>query len=204
MNAQLPIFVIGQIRSGTSLHMQMLHAAGVECFGEYPAFEPPETVPGFKWRDILEIARPGMAIKLVDYHMSSKIPEGLRARIIVTRRRSYIEQAKSSYKLLDAVNFGGSLVQGPPTQSQLKTIAKSFRKANRQYYSNMRQWAPDSQVLHVSFEHTIRQPAESARRIARFVGADDAAAERMAACVKPRGVECYDGLLEAELLESRQ
>jgi hypothetical protein len=90
---ELMIIVAGVIRSGLTLTMQMLHAGGYPCAGEYPAFEeyPIGRIP---WKNLNV-----KAVKLVDAHRH--LPEDGDYRVIRLHRDMKQQSFKKDYKVID-------------------------------------------------------------------------------------------------------
>ena len=63
------ILVVGFGRCGSSLCMQMLNAAGVDCLGEAPHYEDPRTVIKRLSQNWLYL-QDGKAVKVLDFHLT--------------------------------------------------------------------------------------------------------------------------------------
>lgn len=174
------IIVAGTIRSGLTVTMQMLHAGGVACVGDPPAFEPHD-VGDIPW-DTLGF----QAIKLCDANKQFP-PPGRRYRVIVLRRR-ILQHARAWKKF--AVVVGGF-----PQAARIprKSVARSIDKDQKA----IRHWAARYPCLHVHFEKIINSPAETAARIAAFLELD-LDQKKMAGVVIQRTTGCYQGILEME------
>lgn len=183
------IIVSGLSRCGTSLVMQMLQAGGVDVTGEHPAFELVEfTGP----RELAFLSRfRGRAVKIIDPYLFDW--RGAPELKVIWLDRDPVEQAKSQIK------FGAWVANLPvkQTRSLLRQWTRSLRKDRPKCLALFK--ALGCELLSLSFESLVQEPLAAARCLAEFTGA--APAEAMAAVVRPRGPECYPGLLEVELLE---
>lgn len=179
-----PIFVAGLGRCGSSLVMQMIHAAGVPCFGDYPAFEPEEV--NTMGRKPLELLAMPMAMKILDPH-HDRWPDSFDARIIWLSRNTR-EQAKSQIKMLQ-------LLAGIDVPSQTwRAMARSLEN-DRLLCARWRR-SGGSEPLYLAFEDIIRNPLPCAQLLAEHIG--QGSPRVMAACVLERGVKCEPGM-EIEL-----
>lgn len=180
----MTIAVIGQTRSGTSLTMQMLAAAGLKVPGQYPAFEDDRVWRGRGadrwWREF-------DAIKIVDPHNGETIyRRDLFSSVVVCRRRDYQAQADSTIKML---GHGMGL---PPLSRA--TVRRDIARQDRFY----RKAAQGPGAMCLFFEDTLARPLEAARTLARHVCRRDSA-DDMAALVVERDPGCYPGFLEVLL-----
>lgn len=187
------IIVAGLARCGTSLTMQMLHAAGVSCIGDFPGFESPEL--SHRAVDPSFLARyPGHALKLLDPHLV-RWPRQVPG-IAIWLDRDSIEQARSQAKLVH-------LLMGRPSASRhdIRRIAASLRR-ERPLALAILSGMP---TLHLSFERLLGNSREAAGLIADHIapawpGLD---IEAMARVVKARSPLCARGLeIELSLVES--
>jgi hypothetical protein len=186
------IIVAGLGRCGSSLTMQMLHAAAVRCVGDHPDYEDRRASDvGFDpdWLGRLE----DCAVKVLDAHRLNI--HNLPNHVVVWLDRSPDEQAKSMLKLVSAAfrNVGAG-------RAERRAMAASIKRDGPRALSNL--GSRCQRVLRLRFEHLIDAPRESAAVLAAFVDRCgypvDAAA--MAAVVRPRRSACLDGFLEAELV----
>lgn len=189
------IIVSGFGRCGTSLVMQMLHAGGIRCVGQWPAFEDEWTARHHNSAEWMAHAM-GRAIKLLDPHRHVP-PRDLPARGIWLDR-SPREQAKSIAKL-------NHLLSGHPAPN--RRIVRGYERGlitDRPAAMRALLQACAVDCIALSFEDLIRYPEALALRLVDFLAITPrvAAAERMASVVRPRGIGCYDGLLEVDLLDS--
>jgi hypothetical protein len=172
-----PIVVSGFGRCGSSLVMQMLHAGGVPCLGDYPAFDGRATV------------QPGQAVKILDPHRSAPtpyaIPPGAR---VIWLDRDPSDQARSIVKftrMLMGVNYSRD-----QRRALVKQLLGDRRKAMLAIGSRP--------LLVLSFDSLLANPNACARKLAEFVGGEfdggefdvDAAARQ----VRPRSPDCAGGM----------
>ena len=187
-----PIIVSGLARCGSSLTMQMLHAGGVPCVGEPPAFEPPETNPLNFTLDWMH-AQEGKAFKLLDPQLSDCDFEGSGA-IVILLRRNETEQAKSMAKF-------GHIMMG--LQFDSKHVKRLTKSLERDLPRARRKFAC-LPTLVLSFERLILEPAFAACAIGSllhphgFVFDGDKAVN----VVRLRSPDNYPGLLEADLVDA--
>lgn len=185
------IIVSGLGRCGSSLTMQMLHAAGLKCAGEYPAFEPEETnMLGQKlkvlWCQQFE------AIKILDPHRG-RIPNFDYRVIWVDRDR--VQQAVSQVKF--AVFVGGLPYEDGAAGRICRSLLVEREQALNQYAGKPR--------VEVSFEDAIDRPSKFCGAVADLLWPEyPVNVEKMMACVRKRksGVLCAPGLdMELSLIE---
>ena len=185
------VFVSGQCRCGTSLMMQMLQAGGVDCHGEFPAFEPPEVNLG---RDIAALAALGKAVKLLDPHRDATFPE-LRGVPVIWMDREYAEQAKSQVKLLETL----SGLHIPRRSAAIRGMAKSIREDRETCLDRFSD--AGAEVFELRFESVLAYPYATARDVAAFLRLP-LDQPRMARAVIPRSPQCQrDMALEISLCE---
>ncbi len=180
----LPWIVAGCARSGSSLVMQMLDRGGVSCFGEFPAYEDPRTanLHNQTW------LQPGRAHKVLCPPLLRDAPPP--QALYVWMERNATQQARSQVKFMRAMGVS-ALVSG----ANLERVAESIRRDNQTFRDAVRA----DRLLVIRFEDLLRSPEATAKSISQFLGAGDPAA--MAAAVIPREPECFDGLLEARLIQ---
>lgn len=83
------LIVAGITRSGLTVTMQMLHAGGYPCMGEYPAFECFD-IGKIPWREC-----EGFAVKAVDAQLQNPPDSACK---VIRLRRNLVEQCKSINK----------------------------------------------------------------------------------------------------------
>lgn len=177
------IIVTGITRSGTSLTMQMLEKGGYPCTGEFPAYEEYGVgeIPFWKLN--------GTAIKVIDLHMQYP-PTG--DYYVIRLRRNTAEQSKSIVKFLGTLQ--NIYISGSGRKIIEKSLADDYKKID--------DWARRQKgCITIDFENLIEQPLQTALQIKEFIDfpLDE---NKMAACVVPRSTKCYDGFIEAQLIES--
>jgi hypothetical protein len=183
------ILVAGLGRCGSSLTMQMLQAAGVECLGDFPAFEPEEV--GFSRRPHLLMAcLSGRAAKILDPHRDiDQWPQRIDARVIWLDRDAR-EQAKSQLKFV-------RLMAGLDIPGQQWRAMRAGLLADRK---RCQEWldrcTPTPLVMR--FEDILRSPITAAVEMASFLGLPAGSENAMAARVLQREPQCQPGL-EIEL-----
>lgn len=177
MSCAGPIIVSGFGRCGSSLVMQMLHAGGIRCTGDYPAFE-----------NAAAIAAPGVATKILDPHRNP-LPPGAS---IIWLDRDRAEQAKSHAK------FNRLLLGLIAGREERRRIEASF---SRDRHRAMAAFS-GRPMLRLQFEEVLRDPAAAAAQLAAFLGRafDQGAAAKQ---VLPRGPACAPDLAIELLLMGR-
>lgn len=185
--------VAGLTRSGTSLMMQILDAAGVPLADGtgYPAYE-------VEWNlhpTAADLAAcEDRAVKLLDLHLvgDAGLPPG--AYQFIWMRRDPTEQARSMLKFMRAM--GVQVPRNPPARLVRSIVTDSERAL---------QWIPRrGQTLHVAFEALIDNPEQTIPRVLAWVGVapPDRLPDlgRVLRVVRPRPSTCLPTLLELELV----
>jgi hypothetical protein len=176
---ELPIFVAGLARCGTSLMMQMLDAAGVPCLGDYPSFEPKCAGINRSVDALLSMQR-GFAMKILD-PFRDKWPERFDAKIIWLDRDT-TQQAKPQVK------FIGHCKGSPLPGQAWRPIAK---KLKRDRFACVEWWNNCAkEPLFVSFENLLSDPLTESRRVLAYIEKPDGDIQAMRECVIPRKPEC--------------
>lgn len=179
------IIVSGFGRCGSSMTMQMLHAGGIECLGEWPSFEHEKAMDlDMEWLR----AQEGKALKVLDPQRNS-LPRGPEYKVIWLDRNTR-QQAMSAINLLrltTGVDVGGAV--------NIKNLMRSYKKDRPLAIAALRRTG--AAILAMRFEDLLARPQEEARRIAVFLGLN-MDAQAMAGVVIPRGPECRPDLLMAE------
>lgn len=186
------ILVAGLGRCGSSLVMQMLHAAGVPTFGTFPAFEDNLNMrlPQIEAQREFVQACAGKAVKLLDPHLHAP-PIGLEYRTIFLTRHP-VEQAKSMLKLI------GSGTDRKARRAMEHAVRRDTGRAREAVIR-----IGDGRFYNMPFEHLIHDPLGSAEAIAKWVwkyGDLPLDVEAMARCVRRRPASCLPYMLELELL----
>lgn len=186
------VVVAGMGRCGTSLLMQMLDAAGIECVGKRPDYETPESFGNFR-ADVFARMR-GRAIKLVD-PMRLPIDE-MPNHIVLWLDRDFREQAKSALKLLSVFENG--------VRRDRQAVRAMERSLRSDRPKNMKAVGASGRcpTLILTFEDILSGPAATARLV-KFLathGYPRISAEQMASQIRRRSPKCLPGLMEAQLL----
>jgi hypothetical protein len=184
------LFVAGLGRCGTTMVMQMLHAAGTPCAGTPPAFEDIPVSPSRVDHPWLALQR-GRVVKWIDPTVTRI--KGHKGGVIFLSRDP-MEQAKSQAKLL-GVCLDRSARRGMANLIQRDTI-RARRIVTAELGSHY--------VLLLRFEKVLAAPLAAACQIARACDAldlpfgDERAAaavvlDRPAACAPDLAVEMGKG-----------
>lgn len=189
-NYSRPIVIVSGLgRCGSSLTMQMLQACGLNCAGEFPAFEPEESNMLYgklsaEWMSKFE------AVKILD-PQRGKMPAV--DAVIIWLERNPAQQAMSQVKFVRMV--AGMDVKEGAAAKICKSLGRERPQAIRRYFGYRQ--------IHVAFEDAILNTPLFCHQIANFMSPwwqlDEA---KMAACVKPRenGPKCQSGMeIEMEL-----
>ena len=191
--AQSPCIVVAGLgRCGSSLTMQMLHAGGVACLGDFPDFED-ERASRLNFDPQWFADLSDGAIKLLDAHL---LPLGVMPHhLIVWLERDPMEQARSMLKFVHAA-VPGARTDRQARRAMVRLIERDGPRAKSALCSR---GAPS---LTLRFERLIVDPRGSAQRLGAFLapfgyGANVVA---MAAAVRPRSSRCLEGFLETELV----
>lgn len=177
---QPPVIVAGFGRCGSSLVMQMLDAGGFPVTGEYPSFECEAYNAGGQ-------PPPAGASKILDLHLNPP-PGGPYRWIWLDRNRN--EQAKSQTKFLKL------LCGVRVSRAEVRTIAGSYQRDRTTCFAVMGRLG--GEILLLTFEELVTNPASAAGRIGAFVGGADHA--KMVAVVRDRPPGCLPHLMEIELI----
>lgn len=176
----------GCTRSGLTMTMQMLHAGGYPCAGEFPGFEP-FPIGRAPWGRL-----DGYAVKLVDSHRH--FPPAGDYRFILCDR-DHGQQARSIRQWIEVTNG---------LQIPKNAIGKLKTSIDRDW-NVIAKWAKANAkggVRVFRFEETIRSPEKAAKRLASFAG-DSLDTAAMAAAVHARTTKCHKGLLELKMMEAK-
>lgn len=183
----LPIVVAGLGRCGSSLTMQMLAAGGVPCAGRFPDFEVRGAAHYVSAAQLLQLAPPGHAVKILDPHL--RLDHQARCRLILLHRNP-VEQAKSIAK------FTAATIGARYNREQRRRLVSSLE---RDWVACTRTFLVH-QPLIVRFENLLADPRTETERIRDFLHQpfDLAKAEAM---VQARSSECRPDLaIELELI----
>ena len=187
------IFVCGLGRCGSSLTMQMLHAAGIPCVGEYPSFETWETNHAAITHDWLS-GHHGHAAKMLD-PFRSRIPDDANC-VIIWLDRDATQQAKSQCKMV-------SMLSGTDVRSEWRGMRGEIRRDRRKCLKIINRWP----VIMLSFESIILNPLETSRNLAGYLSPwinISASVTAMAKVVIPRPTDCEPGMAIESALVMRE
>jgi hypothetical protein len=186
MNAPRPnIVVAGLARCGTSVTMQMLHAGGVPCIGEWPAFEVGD-VNGAPVDPAFMARYPGHALKVLDPHRT-KLPPLASGGVLIWLDRDPVEQARSQAKFVHLMT--GVPV---PNRAHMRSWTAGLRSDRVPALAQFGGWPK----LLLDFEQIVTDPRRAARSIATRLEPwwPNLDAERMADQVRPRPPACAPDL----------
>lgn len=183
--------VTGFPRSGTSLTMQMLAAAGVKTIpAEGPAYEDDRATTQSGLKELCAEAN-GCAIKVLDMHRNPP-PIGPNYAFLWCVRDPK-EQAKSLMKFLQA-----TMPECRLAPNSEKKFAISFVTDTKKLEKVINQRG--GFIIYVPFEVTILTPERTAQKLATLFNLSDSAIQKMASVVLVRSPKCYPGMLENRLL----
>ena len=207
--------VFGLARTGTSLLMQMLDAAGVECTGRYPAFEDTENFSPLRFDARLETWRSldGKALKLLDpqqylrpetrqrrYHSDLPSPDNIDYRVVMTSRRPR-QTAISTLKFLQWIG-ALPLESGSPSPSSVAQFEHGIQRDMKVLPDLIKRQTGIDPVV-IPFEDVIAAPHAAATVLAEAMDLPMSRTADMAAVVKHRSSDVYRGMIETELLAER-
>lgn len=191
------VLVCGLGRCGSSLMMQMLSAAGLQCAGTGPDFEP-ESMQEHYFEGAPQIGDGWFAsydaVKIINPHQLNWF-RGFPA-VVVWLDRDVTEQAKSGLKILEAMVAG--VRRQPGAVEKMAALLESQRE---QCIADLAGWPR----IEVRFEDLVGAPAETASSIAAFLADFGIVVdvEAMVSVVIPRGPECQPDIrIEGLLLEA--
>lgn len=190
------IVVTGFGRCGSSLAMQMLHATGIPCAGEYPAFEDEHgsrVLSGESLTDEMVADLRGRAVKLLDLHRGG-LPRGPEYRVIWMSRNP-AEQGKSQAKFLSTLT-GMRL-----GRDVARDFARSYGPDTPKLQAALDR-AGATAILRMRFESVLEDPLRAAGLFAGHVGIGLDRLNDMANVVRKRSPACAPDLsLELSLIE---
>lgn len=182
------IIVCGLGRCGSSLTMQMLHAAGITCTGRGPAFEAE--------KGYISTQDPYWLIR-----QTNKATKILLPNLYIFKKAQYkfiwvdrcpTEQAKSTAKFLKYM---------APLPCSTQTIDSLIRHYYIDKKSGINQIKKYGPVLFVNFEDIIAFPLKVTATIAEFLGRD-LNLIAMTNTVLPRSTECKPNInIEISLMD---
>lgn len=184
------IVVIGQPRTGTSLAMQMLYAAGADCIGPWPLFE----VPFEEWSARnFEACRPTSAAKYVWHKRPAKAFP--RDTVFIVTKRNPKVQVESERKFL---RFFMPRIPATMHRDERRRRVRAYFEDQHQ----IRQLVGDRPHVTIAFEDALLMPAITAQKICALVGFGEWV--KVASVVEPRDPGNYPGMMEAGLIQRRK
>jgi predicted AlkP superfamily phosphohydrolase/phosphomutase/tetratricopeptide (TPR) repeat protein len=177
------IVVSGLPRSGTSLMMQMLDAAGLPVMSDNKRRADENNVLGyFEWEEIKQLPRNpfiiekahGHAVKIISMLLPS-LPRKHRFRIIFMQR-AIAEVAASQQKLRRRLS--GTSSTDPARMTE-------WLREHRDRIVGLLREAPNVDLLEIDYSHLLENPREESERIAEFAKIDPEKIEVMAAVIDP-------------------
>lgn len=185
------IVVAGMPRSGTSLTMQMLHAAGIPLYYDHPAsFEVDrmhDLPADSSWMDECK----GKAVKILDIHLNTP-PSHYDYKFIITRRNEK-EQARSMLKLVNLMDGATA------SRREVRQMATSIEHDLKLVRKTCQRLTSPENIIEIWFEGLLLDTSESCKKIAQFIETDKI--EPMVDCVIDRSPECLSGMLESQLID---
>ena len=182
------ILIIGQPRTGTSLAMQMLAAAGINCLGVAPAYEDDRAL-------MVPIDFSGLgdadALKVV-WHSPVRVPANARC-IVTTRKRD--DQIASEWKFTNAF-----ILDCYPVPTMERGYRNRARHMHRKCESEIANAVCRRDHISLRFDEVLAKPMAAAQRIAAFIGQGDET--NMAAVVVDRDPGNYPGFMESQLIQT--
>lgn len=183
--------ITGMGRCGSSLTMQMLHAAGVECVGNGPFFEDERS--SFSKFDADWLAdQEGKAVKVLGIHQVKMKPANYR---FIVLKRNPNEQAKSQTKFYETVIKQKSDASQKGLKSQVKKhYARCLNKARLK-----------GPVLELDFEDMINNPVYAIAKICQFMDLKPTeCGQKMLECVIKRNTDCLPTMQIESVLSDPQ
>jgi len=180
------LLIAGYARSGLTLTMQLLHYGGYPCYGTPPAFEDYGRINQIDYGEA-----EGKAVKIPDIY--NHFPPKGDYRVI-RLRRNYQEQAKSVIKFM-------RVIVGQRVYDNRKTRREIIRSLKKEYHIIDR-WAKKQTALMIlDFEDIINDPELTLEILSDFINFK---LDRKALkCVIKRNTECYNGFIEAQILNRK-
>ena len=182
------ILVIGQPRTGTSLAMQMLAAAGINCLGVAPAYEDDRAL-------MLPVDFSGLgdadALKIV-WHSPVRIPANACC-IVTTRKRD--DQIDSEWKFTNAM-----ILDRYPVPAMDRGYRNRARHMHRTCESEIANAVCRRDHMSLRFDDVLAKPMTAAERIIALIGQGDPST--VAAVVVDRDPGNYPGFMESQLIEA--
>lgn len=183
------IIVCGFGRCGSSLVMQMLYEAGIDCSGHWPSFEDGRATKllpdDHSWLSEYE----GKALKVLDPLRC--LPPWLRLDCkSIWLSRNPRQQAKSWAKVQRKLGY-------KPSRDSVNKHSRWMR--DRAARSRALLQAVAGSVLYLDFERILDKPESEATLLAAYIDKQHMV-HRMAQCVVRRPAKCLDRFLESTMV----
>lgn len=202
-----PVLIVSTFqRGGSSLTMQMLHAAGVRCAGSWPSFEDMRSTSGPTLAHLIDqlcettpLDQPCAVKVLEPQRMIIPQPKHPRPRRVIWLDRDPRQRAKSAIKFIRAQ--GWAVDTGRLVRRKYET---GFRRDRAPALASLQTGFPGHRTT-LRFEDIVTKPTEAAEAIAWLAGLekDRAAIVAMANAVRRRKPACLAHMLELDLITER-
>lgn len=177
------VIVSGLPRSGTSMMMRMIAAAGIAALTDGLREADEDNPNGYFELEAVKRTKqdpswldnaPGKVVKLV-HVLLKDLPATYQYRVVLMQR-DLDEVLASQRKMLDRTGKQGAAI---PSDALRKVFAAQMQEITRWLSTQ-----PNFRVLEVSYNRVMQDPAGEARRIAEFLGVSEREGA-MAAAVEP-------------------
>lgn len=183
----LPIVVGGLGRCGTTMVMNMLHAGGIDCIGDPPAFEDRRAARYLSGDQLRAMAPGGQAVKVLDTHLN--LDHRAACQMILCRRN--VRQQAASHAKFTRIMLGADYNREQRRRLE-DSLTRDWTACTRTFLMR--------QPLVLAFEEVLADPLAAALRIATHLGRSIDGA-RAAAVVRSRGPNCRPDLsIELDLV----
>jgi predicted AlkP superfamily phosphohydrolase/phosphomutase/tetratricopeptide (TPR) repeat protein len=178
------LIVSGLPRSGTSLMMQMLDAAGVPIMSDAKRPADESNVRGyFEWQEIKQLPKNPYIIEKADGHIVKvvsmllpSLPRKHKFRVIFMQRA--IEEVAGSQKKMREQLSGNS-----PVDQEKMT---SWLSQHRDRMVDLLRESPNVDLLEIDYADLIENPQPNLERVVEFAKIDPAKIDIMAAAIDPK------------------
>jgi len=186
------IVVTGLARCGSSLMMQMIHAGGypISCHPGNEAISGEHNSQTETLKQIASGSANGKAVKSLD-PLNFPLPPG-NDYTFIWMERNYSQQADSMGKFLSALGI-------PVNRKGMRSLEASLPKDTDKSIKYLKRLG---EVYRFSFEDCLLKTSVVIERICDIIPGLNASI--MPSVIINRGVECYSGLLERELIEKEK
>lgn len=171
------IVVVGFARCGSSLLMSMLDAGGQPVVADSSVSYESELVRGLPEKHRWLASCGGKAVKILEPQYL-KPPQGYPYHFI-WMNRDLQEQAKSQYAFVSALGI-------KPNKTP-RVLAKSLQRDRPKVIQMLKSY-PNSNLLILSFDRLVTQPASSIQKLIKFCPGLDA--EKMNSVIIRRSPKC--------------